>query len=247
MIPIGDDNRDRRTTPFVTWGLIALNVIVFAFFQGFGANARFTYAYSTVPAEILSGGDLVSRDRIAADASTGRRYLVPGLGRTPVPVYLTLIISLFMHAGIAHIAGNMLYLFIFGDNVEDRLGHFRYLLFYLFCGILASLAHVFATKLSGGDLATPSLGASGAISGALGAYLMLFPRKRVRVLLFRFIAEVPAIVAVGVWFLFQVIYGLGWLGGASGGVAYAAHVGGFAAGFLTVRVWAIGKKTKGAR
>jgi membrane associated rhomboid family serine protease len=227
MIPIGDDNSDRRTRPFVTWAIIAVNVIVFVFLQGFGTNARFTYAFSTVPAEILTGRDLVT----------------PDLGPTPLSVYITLLVSLFMHAGIAHILGNMLYLFVFGDNVEDRLGHGRFLLFYLFCGVAASLAHVFTTKLTGGNLAVPSLGASGAISGALGAYLMLFPRRRVRVLLFRSIANVPAVVAVGVWFLFQVVSGLGRLGGgSSGGVAYAAHVGGFVAGYLTVRLWAPGSR-----
>ena len=243
MIPIGDDNRDRRTTPFITWALIALNVVVFVWFQGFGTNQRFTYAYSTVPAEILSGKDLVTPDRVFLDRSTGHRYLVPGLQRTPVPVFLTIFISMFMHAGLAHILGNMLYLLIFGDNVEDRLGHFRFFLFYLFCGVAASLAHVYTTLFTGGALDVPSLGASGAISGVLGAYLLLFPRKRVRVLMGWFIVPVPAIVAVGFWFIFQVVNGLGYLGGgSSGGVAYAAHVGGFVAGFLTVKIWAIGRR-----
>jgi membrane associated rhomboid family serine protease len=248
MIPIGDDNRDRRTTPFVTWSLIALNVFVFIVFQGFGANQRFTYAFSTVPAEILSGEDLVTPDRAFVDPSTGQRTLVPGLQPTPVPVLLTLVISMFMHAGLAHILGNMLFLFIFGDNVEDRLGHFRYLLFYLFCGVVASLAHVYTTKLTGASLAVPSLGASGAISGALGAYLLLFPRKRVRVLMFGFITDVPAVVAVGVWFLFQLVNGLGYFGGgSSGGVAYAAHVGGFVAGFATAKIWGIGRGSPSSR
>ena len=149
MIPIGDDNRDRRTTPFITWALIAVNVFVFAYFQGFGTNERFTYAYATVPAEILSGKDIVTPDRVFMDRSTGHRYLVPGLQPTPVPVFLTIFISMFMHAGLAHILGNMLYLLIFGDNVEDRLGHFRYLLFYLFCGAVASLAQVYTTLYHG--------------------------------------------------------------------------------------------------
>jgi membrane associated rhomboid family serine protease len=242
VIPIGDDNSDRRMRPFVTWALIAANVIVFVLLQGFGTNERFTYAFSTVPSEILSGRDLVTADRRVVDPSTGEPVVVPGLGRTPIPVYITLLVSMFMHGGIAHILGNMLYLLIFGDNVEDRLGHVRFLLFYLFCGIAASLAHVFATKLTGGNLDVPSLGASGAIAGVLGAYLMLFPRRRVRVLLLRMIVNVPAVVAVGVWFLFQVVNGLGVLGGgSSGGVAYAAHVGGFVAGFLTVRLWAAGR------
>jgi membrane associated rhomboid family serine protease len=243
VIPIGDDNSDRRTRPFVTWALIAANVLVFVLLQGFGTNLRFTYAFSTVPAEILSGKDLVTSDRVVVDSSTGERGIVPGLGRTPISVYITLLVSMFMHGGIAHLLGNMLYLFIFGDNIEDRLGHVRYILFYLLCGLAASLAHVFATRLTGGNLNVPSLGASGAISGVLGAYLMLFPRRRVRVLLFRFIANMPAVVVVGVWFLFQVVNGLGMLGGGTGGgVAYAAHIGGFVVGFLTIRLWALGRR-----
>jgi membrane associated rhomboid family serine protease len=238
MIPIGDDNSDRRSRPVVTWAIIALNVLVFALFQGCGSNDRFTYAMSTVPREILTGKDLVTPDRTVADPATGQRFLVPGLGVTPITVYLTLIVSIFMHGGFAHIAGNMLYLFIFGDNVEDRIGRLRFLLFYLVCGVVASLAHVFVTKWTGQDITVPTLGASGAISGVLGAYLLLFPKRRVRVLLFRFITQVPAWVAVGVWFVFQIINGLGYMGGGSGGgVAYAAHVGGFAAGLATIKLW----------
>jgi len=238
MIPIGDDNSDRRSRPVVTWALIAVNVLVFVVFQGCGDNDRFTYAWSTVPQEILTGKDLVTADRTVTDPSSGRRYVEPGLGVTPISVYLTLIVSMFMHGGFAHIAGNMLYLFVFGDNVEDRIGRVRFLLFYLFCGVAASLAQVFVSKWTGQDLAVPSLGASGAISGVLGAYLLLFPKRRVRVLLFRFITQVPAWVAVGVWFVFQIINGLGYMGGGSGGgVAYAAHVGGFAAGLATIKLW----------
>ena len=238
MIPIGDDNSDRRSKPVVTWAIIALNVIVFALFQGFGSNDRFTYAWSTLPAEILTGKDIVTADRTVSDPSTGQRYLVPGLGRTPISVYLTLLVSMFMHGGIAHIAGNMLYLFIFGDNVEDRIGRVRFLLFYLFCGVVASLAQVFVSHWTGRDLAVPSLGASGAIAGVLGAYLLLFPKRRVRVFMFRFITQVPAWVTVGLWFVLQLVMGLGYLGGGTGGgVAYAAHVGGFVAGFATIKLW----------
>jgi membrane associated rhomboid family serine protease len=243
MIPLGDDNSDRKTKPFVTWAFIAVNVLVFVLLQGFGTNPRFTYSWSTVPAEILSGRDLVTPDRMVSDPSTGGRAVLPGLGPTPLSVYLTLLTSMFMHGGIAHLLGNMLYLLIFGDNIEDRLGRVKYILFYLLCGVSASLAHVFATKLTGGRLDVPSLGASGAISGVLGAYLMLFPRRRVRVLVFRFIANVPAFVVVGLWFVFQVVNGLGMLGGRTGGgVAYAAHVGGFVVGFLTIRLWAAGRR-----
>jgi membrane associated rhomboid family serine protease len=243
MIPIGDDNTDRRTTPVVTWALVALNIIVFAFFQGFGRNEAFTYAYSTVPAEILTGQDVVTRDRAVLDRATGQRYVMPGLQPTPIPVYLTIIVSMFMHASIAHIAGNMLFLFVFGDNVEDRLGRGRYLLFYLFCGAVAELSHVFVSQLTHANLMVPSLGASGAISGVLGAYLLLFPRKRVRVLFSWWVMNVPAIYVVGVWFIFQLVNGLGYLGGSTGGgVAYAAHVGGFVAGFATVKLWAMGRQ-----
>lgn len=238
MIPIGDDNRDRRTRPVVTWAIVALNVLVFVVFQGCGANERFTYALSTVPEEILTGKDLVTADRIVVDPSSGQRYLVPGLGVTPISVYLTLIVSMFMHGGLAHIAGNMLYLFIFGDNVEDRIGRVKFVLFYLCCGVIASLAHVLASRWTGRDLDIPSLGASGAISGVLGAYLLLFPQRRVRVIAIRLIVAVPAWVAVGVWFVFQLVNGLGYLGGGTGGgVAYAAHIGGFAAGLATIRLW----------
>jgi membrane associated rhomboid family serine protease len=179
----------------------------------------------------------VTPDQIVRDPATGQRYVVPGLGVTPISVYLTLIVSMFLHASFAHIAGNMLYLFIFGDNVEDRIGRVRFLLFYLSCGVAASLAQVFVTKWTGQNLAVPSLGASGAISGVLGAYLLLFPRRRVRLLVFPLLIPVPAWIAVGLWFLYQIV-GLGYLGGGTGGgVAYAAHVGGFVAGMATIGLW----------
>ena len=242
LFPIGDDNSDRRTTPVVNYLLIAANILVFVFLQGMGTNARFTYAYSTVPVEILTGNDMVTRDRVVTDPASGDNFTVPGLQPTPIPVFLTLLTSMFMHGGIAHIAGNMLYLWIFGDNVEDAVGHGRYLLFYLIVGIIASLAHVFSTAAFGGDELVPSLGASGAISGVLAGYLVLFPRKRVLVLFFRFIQPVSALVAIGLWFLFQLISGIGMLGQGSqgGGVAYAAHIGGFVAGLVLIKLFAAG-------
>lgn len=143
-----------------------------------------------------------------------------------------------MHGGFAHIAGNMLYLWIFGDNIENAIGHKRYLLFYLLCGVIASLSHVFATKLLGQNLLIPSLGASGAISGVLGAYILLFPKRRVTMFLFRFISHVSAFWAIGIWILFQIINGLGMLGGSeAGGVAYAAHIGGFLAGLVLIKLF----------
>src|SRR5918993_5975963 len=118
LFPIGDENSDRRTTPFVTYALIALNLLVFVFLQGLGGNEKFTYAYSAVPAEIISGRDITTPDRVVEHPVTGQEVLLPGLQPTPLSVYLTLIISMFMHGGIAHIAGNMLFLWIFGDNLE---------------------------------------------------------------------------------------------------------------------------------
>ena len=148
---------------------------------------------------------------------------------------------MFMHGGIAHLLGNMWFLWIFGDNVEDRMGHFRYLVFYLLTGIIASLSHV-AMNLNGPSSLMPSLGASGAISGVMGAYLALCPSRLVRVLMLRVIVEVPGYMAVGLWFLFQLISGMGLLGGSSGGagIAYAAHIGGFVAGVLLARPFLLG-------
>lgn len=239
LFPIGDDNRDRTVTPYVTYALIALNVLVFVFLQGLGADLDFTYAFSTVPGEIVSGSDITTADRTVQDPDTGTVYTLPGLQATPLSVYLTLLTSMFMHGGFAHIAGNMLYLFIFGDNIENALGHLRYLAFYILTGLLASLSHVVATAAFDGDMLVPSLGASGAISGVLGGYLLLYPSRRVRVLIMRTVQEVPAIIAIGLWFLFQLVNGLGMLGGGSGGgVAYAAHIGGFVAGLVFVKLFA---------
>ena len=229
VFPLYDDNTDRQTTPWVNYLLIAINILVFVFLQQLGTNERFTYALSTVPFEIV----------------TGRDVLVP----TPVPLYFTLITSMFMHGGIAHIAGNMLFLWIFGDQIEDRLGHIKYLIFYLVCGVLASLAHVFATAAFAGDqqsMMVPSLGASGAISGVLGGYILLHPSRRVTVILFRFLTQVPAYVAIGIWFVFQLISGLGMLGAGSqqGSVAYAAHIGGFIAGLVLIKVFDIGHRNR---
>ena len=244
MIPIGDDNRDLTITPVVNYVLIALNILVFVFLQGAGSNGRFTYAFATVPEDILSGEDLVTDDRVLRDPVSGDQFTIPGLQPTPISPYITLLTSMFMHGGWAHLIGNLLYLWIFGDNLEDRLGHFRYLAFYLVCGFLASLAHVYSSQFFDTNLLIPSLGASGAISGVLGAYLLLFPRRRVTVIVLRIITQVPAIVAVGLWFVFQLISGLGVLGSGSqqGGVAYAAHIGGFIAGFLLIRLFTAGRE-----
>ncbi|HEX5706175.1 MAG TPA: rhomboid family intramembrane serine protease [Pyrinomonadaceae bacterium] len=248
IFPIGDDNTGRGTTPVVTYVLIAINILVFVFAQGLGSNDGFTYAFSTVPQEIVTGQDAVTPDRVLQDPVSGDRFNVPGLQPTPFSVYLTLLTSMFMHGGFAHLLGNMLFLWIFGDNVEDDLGKGRYLAFYLVTGIIASLAHVFSTYMFGGNPLIPSLGASGAISGVLGGYLVLHPHRRVRVILVRVITEVPAFVAVGLWFVFQLVSGLGVFGGGSqeGGVAYAAHIGGFIAGLVLIKLFAIGRGARGA-
>ena len=243
FIPLGDDNSDRRIRPLVNYMLIALNILVFLFLQDMGQNYRFTYAFSTVPREILTGQDMVTEESIVADPTSGMRFRVPGLQRTPVSVYLTLLWSMFMHGGIMHLLGNMLYLHIFGDNLENLLGHLRYAFFYLSSGILASLAHVFTSAALGANLLIPSLGASGAISGVLGGYFLLFPKRRVRVLFLRSVIQVPALVAIGVWFLFQLISSVGMFsGGSGGGVAYGAHIGGFIAGMLVIKLFTLGRQ-----
>jgi membrane associated rhomboid family serine protease len=238
VFPLYDDNTGRTTTPWVNYAFIALNILVFVLLQRLGTDTDFTYSFSTVPGEIMSGSDIQTEPRIL-ETQTGQQLQIPGLGYTPF-VYLTLITSMFMHGGIAHIAGNMLFLWIFGDNIEDRLGHVRYAIFYLVCGVIASLAHVFTTAAFAGerqDMLIPSLGASGAISGVLGGYLLLHHSRRVTVILFRFLTDVPAWVAIGIWFAFQLISGLGILGEGSqqGGVAYAAHIGGFIAGLVLIK------------
>jgi membrane associated rhomboid family serine protease len=243
LMPVGDDNRDRRLKPIVNYLFIVLNILVFVLFQGLGTNEKFTYSFSTVPQEIISGEDIVTEGKMYEDPLTGERFRVSGLQPTPISVYITLLTSMFMHGGFAHIFGNMLFLLIFGDNIENRIGHNRYFIFYLLCGIIASLVHVFASVFLGSDLLIPSLGASGAISGVLGGYLLLFPRRRVRVVMFYQLMEVPAIFAIGIWFVFQLINGIGMLGStAGGGVAYGAHIGGFLAGLVLIKFFTVGTR-----
>lgn len=233
VFPIADDNSDRTLSPIVTIALIAINVFVFTVLQGMGSNNDFTMAFVQVPAEIISGRDIVTEPAIRRVEVQGQVYEVmdPGLRPTPIPVWLTLLSAIFMHGSVMHLAGNMWFLWIFGDNVEDDMGHGRYTLFYLATGVIASLVFV-ATNMSGDAALTPSLGASGAISGVLGAYLVLHPERRVSVILVRMIVDVPGYVAVGIWFLFQIVSGLV---DTSGGVAYSAHVGGFVAGMILAK------------
>lgn len=225
MIPIGDDNSAVVKTPVVNFCLMAINLAVFIFFQQLGSNIDFLMSYSMVPQEILSGKDIM---------------MERGLAASPQPVLLTMLTSMFMHGGLLHLAGNMLYLWIFGDNLENAMGHFRYLLFYLLCGILAALSHVWASQYFSRDLLIPSLGASGAISGVMGGYLMLFPKNQVRVLFLRSVLQVPAFVSLGLWLLLQALAGTQSFsaeGEQGGGVAYAAHIGGFLAGLFMVTLF----------
>ncbi len=248
VFPLADDNTDRTSFPLVNIALIVANILVFVLLQGMGENIDFTYAFSTVPAEIVSGQDLVSADRVVRmDTARGPQEMTaPGLRKTPMPVYLTLLTSMFMHGGIAHLLGNMWFLWIFGDNIEHDLGKGRYLAFYLLCGLLASLAHV-VMNTQGESALIPSLGASGAISGVMGAYLVLHPQRRVTVLLFRIVTQVPGFVAVGIWFVFQIVSSLGVLGGmgSGGGVAYGAHIGGFIAGAVLAKPFLLGRDRPG--
>lgn len=224
MMPLSDDNSGRVITPYVNYLLIAANVLVFVMLQGLGSNEAFTLSYATVPKEILTGQDIT----------------VAPLGVSPSPVWLTIFSAMFMHGGIAHLFWNMLYLWVFGDNLENAMGHVKYLLFYLLCGVIATLCHVYYANAVGKDLLIPSLGASGAISGVLGGYLLLYPRNEVRVLAFYVVIRVPAMITLGLWIVTQFVNGLGMLGGqqSGGGVAYAAHIGGFIAGLLLVKLFA---------
>jgi membrane associated rhomboid family serine protease len=201
MLPIGDDNTSRRTVPVVTYALVALNLLFFLV--------------------ELSGGEPF----IVRWAFVPRRFLA-----NPVGDVLTLFTSMFMHAGWAHFLGNMLYLWIFGDNVEDRFGHVKFMIFYLLCGIAATLAQMAFNAGSN----VPNLGASGAIAGVLGAYILLFPRGQVRVLLGRGVVPMPALAVIGFWIVLQFASGIGSIAATAdkGGVAYMAHIGGFIAGFV---------------
>jgi membrane associated rhomboid family serine protease len=209
MLPIGDDNSARRTVPVVTYALIALCVLVF-FVELAGGDA-FIEKWAFIPTRFLAH---------------------PGAG------LITIFTAMFMHAGWAHLGGNMLYLWIFGDNIEDRFGHLKFLIFYLLCGVAAMAAQL---AFSSGS-SVPNLGASGAIAGVLAGYLLLFPRGSVRVMQGQAVIQVPALIVIGLWFVLQLFLGIGSITGSAdtGGVAYMAHIGGFAAGLmLTILLRAI--------
>jgi membrane associated rhomboid family serine protease len=222
VMPLRDDNTDRHTVPLVTYALIAVNVVVWLLELWLGEP--FINGYSTVPAEITSGADIVGRQVVEA----GGQSIPIDLHEGPKPIYLTLLSSMFMHASWMHIFGNMLYLWIFGDNIEDRIGHARFLAFYLVAGVVASAAHIMMQT----DSVIPSLGASGAIAGVLGAYLVIFPKRKVKVMVARQIVDMPAFLVLGLWILLQ-IFGQFNVTGA-GGVAYMAHIGGFVAGAMLI-------------
>jgi membrane associated rhomboid family serine protease len=222
MFPIGDDRVQGGPPPMITLGLIVLNVVAFLYELGQPSSAAlqsFIQAWGVVPREY-----------------TLARDLAPTI---PVPFWTTLFTSMFLHGGWMHLGGNMLYLWIFGDNLEKVMGNVRFLLFYLACGIAAGLAHIFFSGAS--DI--PTVGASGAISGVLGGYLVLFPSNRVRVLTRGGIVAMPAIVVLGFWIVIQLISGMGSLGVSTdtGGVAYMAHVGGFVAGLALVKIMTAGR------
>ena len=230
MFPISDDNERGHGPAFVSLAFIALNVFVFLVLQGAGASSQgdeFTYGYSAVPLEITSGVDLTEPEPITVDGQTTEVPQEPG----PEPIWLTLFTSIFMHGGWLHLGGNMLFLWVFGDNVEHRIGHGLFIVFYLVAGIIASFAQIMIDT----DSIIPTLGASGAISGVLGAYLVMFPTNRVLVLIIRFPVWVPAIVVIGLWAVLQFINGFGAIAvteQTTGGVAYMAHIGGFVAGVV---------------
>jgi len=220
MFPVGDDRVQGGPPAVATFGLIALNVLAFMLEltqPSSGALQSFIQAWGVVPREY-----------------TAFRDLPPTI---PLPFWSTLLTSMFLHGGWMHLGGNMLYLWIFGDNVEKVMGAVRFVIFYLACGLAASFAHI----AFGPGSTTPAVGASGAISGVLGGYLLLFPNNRVRVLTRAGIASVPAIVVLGFWILIQLFNGIGSMATTSetgGGVAYMAHIGGFVAGLVLVKLMA---------
>jgi membrane associated rhomboid family serine protease len=224
MFPIGDDDVPGASrVALVTYGLIALNVLAFLLELGQpsdGALQAFIESWGVVPREYTVGRDLP-----------------PAI---PAPFWTTAFTSMFLHGGWMHLGGNMLYLWIFGDNLEKVMGSARFLIFYLVCGLAAKAAHIMSSPNS----AIPSVGASGAISGVLGGYLVLFPRNRVRVLTRGGVAHVPAILVLGFWILIQLINGMGSFAATpeTAGVAYWAHIGGFAAGVILVKLFAAGHR-----
>ncbi|HSV56062.1 MAG TPA: rhomboid family intramembrane serine protease, partial [Magnetospirillaceae bacterium] len=186
MIPVGDDNSQIRRRPAVTRMLLVLNIAAFVLIQQCGTDTGVPRSLGVVPQELLSGRDVITSDQTVRSAVTGRVFRVPGLAETPIWVYATVLTAMFLHGSLGHLLGNLLYLGIFGDNIENRLGPRGFLSFFLIAGAAATAAQVMASSLSGQGLLTPIIGASGAISAVMGAYLTLFPRNRVYILTFGF-------------------------------------------------------------
>jgi membrane associated rhomboid family serine protease len=215
VFPIGDENAGTIIKPIVNWTLIGLCVAVFIYQVSLSPRAleALFFQYGVIPAELTAGEN-----------------------------YLSVLTSMFLHGGFGHLFGNMVFLYVFGDNIEDAMGHISYLLFYLLCGIAAALTQVFLNP----DSTIPMIGASGAISGVMGAYIVLFPRGNVRAIVFYAVMLVPAWIMIGVWFALQLFSGFSTLGGPDvGGTAFWAHVGGFVAG--TILVWLFRDKEAVAR
>ncbi len=215
MFPFKDDN-PTRTFPFITIGIIAINILVYIWELMSPAGEKYiVYNYGAIPS------DLISLEKT--------QRLHPAL---------TIFSSMFLHAGLLHVGGNMLYLWIFGNNIEDRLGHFRFLLFYLVSGIIAAYSHAITSPAS----TMPMIGASGAVAGVLGAYILLFPHAKVHTLIFFGffvqVVKIPALIVIGFWAIIQVVNGiLSQRLIAQGGVAWFAHIGGFLVGLLTIKLW----------
>jgi len=224
MIPLSDDN-PIHSRPIITILLVVANVLVFLYQVSLGSNAdTFIRACGFLPAELATGQDV-------------------GVPTCIHPLFLTIITSMFMHGGFLHIGGNMLYLWIFGNNVEDSMGSARFLLYYLVCGVAAAVVQTGVTLSFAPDQATiPNVGASGAIAGVLGGYLVLFPGARVKTLItlgfFWSVTRIPALIVLGLWFVMQFFQGVGSLGAPdTSGVAFWAHIGGFAAGLLLIKLF----------
>ncbi len=220
LFPIADDNRGISGPAYVTWFLLAINIVVFLLQL---SDESITYGWSVIPQEIMSGNDLIETQIVTV---AGEDHAIPQAPGPPI-IYLTLLTHMFMHGGIGHIFGNMLYLWIFGDNIEHRFGHFWFFVFYIVSGLVAAFAQLMVSY----DSVIPSLGASGAIWGILGAYVVLFPRNKVKAIVFYMIVSIPAVFVIGLWSVLQVYQGF-FAGGGSelGGVAHLAHIGGLVAG-----------------
>jgi membrane associated rhomboid family serine protease len=228
MFPIGDDNEQGAGIAYISIAFLVLNVLAFLLEinrPSDQAVQAFITAWGVVPREYTAGVDLPPT--------------------IPYPLWTTLFTSMFLHGGWGHLGGNMLFLWIFGDNLEHRIGHLRFAVFYLVCGIAAGLAHIVFNS----DSAIPTVGASGAISGVLGGYLLMFPRNRVYVLTYGGVASVPALMMLGLWILMQFVNGVGEIARTpeTGGVAYLAHIGGFVAGMVLAPLLAAGRPTTPVR